>query len=63
MMIGFSPDDGESAIELFDEEEADHLVGEGHPREGELLLCCLVDAIGEAIGTTDKEDEALGHRL
>lgn len=62
-MIGFASDDGEGAVELFDEKKADHLVGESHPREGDLLLCSLVDAIGEAIGTTHKEDEALGHAL
>ena len=63
MMIGFASDDGEGAVKLFDEEEAHHLMGKGHSGEGDLLLSCLVDAIGEAIGTTHEEDEALGHTL
>jgi hypothetical protein len=33
MMIGFALDDGAGAIDLFGEDEAYHLVGEGHLRE------------------------------
>ena len=33
VVIGFALDDGAGAIDLFGEDEAYHLVGEGHLRE------------------------------
>ena len=63
MMIGFTTDDGKSAIELLDEEEANHLVRKGHLRERDLALSSGIDAGREAIRTADKQDEALRHGL
>ena len=38
VVVGFAFEDGEGAVELFGEEEAYHLVGEGHLGDGLLLL-------------------------
>ena len=61
MMIGFAAQDGHGAVELLDEEEAHHLVGEGHEGEGELFGGQGVDGGGESVGAADYEHEAPGH--
>ena len=60
VVVGLVVEDGEGAVELFDEEEAHHLVVEGHLGEGYLVVCHVVDAGGEAEGTADDEDKAAG---
>ena len=63
MMIRFAAHDGVGAVDLFDKEEAHHLVREGHLGERDLALRRLIDAGRETVGTTDEEDQALGDRL
>lgn len=60
VVVGFVVEDGHGAVDLFDEEEADHLVGEGHFGEGEFFVGAFVDAIGEAVRSTDDEDDLAG---
>ena len=43
MVIGFALDDGAGAVDLFGEDQADHLVGEGHLGEGQLLVGPCID--------------------
>ena len=59
MVIRLSSHDGHGAIELLDEDEAHHLVGEGHLGEGNLLDGLGIDFGREAVGTAYDEDEAL----
>ena len=63
VVIGFALDDGAGAVELFGEDEAYHLVGEGEARQGYLLVGTLIDGRGEAVGASDDEDEAPGGLL
>ena len=60
MMIGLAFDDGAGAVDLFGEDQADHLVGEGHLGEGQLFVGSGIDGWGEAVGAADDEDEAAG---
>ena len=63
MMIGLAAHDGVGAVDLLDEKEADHLMGEGHLGEGYLTLGGLINAGRESVGPSDEEDEALGYGL
>lgn len=56
-MIWFTAADFESAVELFDEEESDHLVGEGEGGEGEFFGRRFEDGGGEAEGAADDDGE------
>ena len=60
MMILLPLEDGAGAVELLDEDQADHLVAEGHEREGDLLVGTAVDGRGEAVGTSDDEYQSAG---
>lgn len=60
VVIRFSADDGARPIYLFCEDEAHHLVGEGHPGQRNLLVGPVVDAFGKAVRASDDEDEASG---
>ena len=57
VVVGFAFDDGAGAVDLFGENEADHLVGEGELREGELFVGAGIDGGREAVGASDDEDE------
>ena len=46
------------AIELLHEDEAHHLVGEREARERDLLVGARIDRLGEAVGSSDGEDES-----
>ena len=61
-MVRFPPYDGHGAVELFREDEADHLVGESHAGEGDFVVRPLVDFLGESVGTSDDEDETFESR-
>ena len=65
VVVGFVAEDGHGAIELLDEEEADHLVGESHLREAELAVGTLINCFGKAIRSAYNEIEVLrgGHFL
>ena len=56
-MIFLVVEDGVGAVELFEEKEANHLVVEGHLREGEPLWGSSVDCGGETVSTADDEVE------
>lgn len=58
VVIGFTAEDGECAIDLLHEEETHHLVGEGHAREGEFLVGEGIDVGCESVGSSDDEDQS-----
>ena len=58
VVVRFSSQYGLSAVELFHEEEADELVGEGHLREGYLLVGQGVYRRIETVGTSHDEYHA-----
>ena len=60
MVVGFVVEYGHGAVDLFDEEETNHLVGEGHFGEGEFFVGAFVHAFGEAVRSTDYEDDLAG---
>ncbi len=60
VVIRLSADDGARPVYLFGEDEAHHLVGEGHPGQRNLLVGPVVDASGKAVRASDDEDEASG---
>ena len=60
VVVGLAFDDGAGAVNLFGEDEADHLVGEGEAGEGELLVGSGIDGRGETVRASDDEDEATG---
>ena len=59
MVIRLVIQDCHGAIDLLDEDEADHLVGERHPAERNLFLRRAIDRLAETVGATDDEDQAL----
>ena len=60
VVVGFVVENGEGTVELLGEDEADHLVGEGHGGKGELVVGAGIDLGGESVGASDEEDEAAG---
>ena len=58
VVVGFVVENGEGTVELLCEDEADHLVGEGHRGKGELLVGSCIDLGREAVGAPDEEDKA-----
>ena len=59
-MVFLAFEDGESAIELFCEKETDHLVGESHGGERQLVVGCSVDRWSESEGAADYEGQGAG---
>ena len=57
MMVGLALDDGAGPVELFDEDETDHLMREGHLGKRYLLVGTSVDGVGETIRTADDKDK------
>lgn len=60
-MIGLSIEDGIGSIELLNEDETNHLVGEGHWGKGDFLVGPGIDFGRKAIGSSNDEDESLGN--
>ena len=58
VVVGFVVENGEGTVELLGEDEADHLVREGHWGKGELLVGSGIDLGREAVGASDEEDKA-----
>ena len=56
-MVGFTFYYRTCPINLLCEDEANHLMGEGHLREGYLFVGTLVNGRGEAIGTAYYEHQ------
>lgn len=61
VMIGLSIEDGIGSIELLNEDETNHLVGEGHWGKGDFLVGPGIDFGRKAIGSSNDEDESLGN--
>lgn len=57
VVIWFVVEDGHGAVDLLGEKEANHLVREGHEREGDLFLGYLMKGGGEAVGAAHYEDQ------
>lgn len=49
--------DSAGAVELFDEDEAYHLMGERHAGKGDHRLGTFIDCFGETVRSADDEDE------
>ena len=58
MVVGFAAEDGHGAVELLDEQEADHLVTERHLAETYLRVCALIDRLTEPIRPADDERQS-----
>ena len=56
-MVFLTPEDGASAVELLKEHEPAHLVGEGHPAEGEEGVGPTAESIGETKRAANSKDE------
>ncbi len=61
VMIGLSIEDGIGSIELLNEDETNHLVGEGHWGKGDFLVGSGIDFGRKAIRSSNDEDESLGN--
>ena len=57
VVIGLPLEDGEGSVELFEEDESDHLMGECHMAEAEEVVGSGVDLGREAVGAADGEGE------
>ena len=62
MVIRLAFQDGEGAIELLDENQAYHLVAEGHGRERYFGVGTVVNLLREAVRSAHDEDQPLGSR-
>lgn len=62
-MVWFATHYRHGTVKLFDEDEADHLVGKGHLAERELFVCLGIDIGGESVRTTYDEYKALADHL
>ena len=60
MVVRFALQDGEGAVELFNKDEPNHLMGECHRGEGNLFVSAFIDRRGESIRAADDEDEPFG---
>ena len=61
VMIRLSIEDGIGSIELLNEDETNHLVGEGHWGKGDFLVGSGIDFGRKAIRSSNNEDESLGN--
>ena len=61
VMIRLSIEDGIGSIELLNEDETNHLVGEGHWGKGDFLVGSGIDFGREAVRSSNDEDESLGN--
>ena len=57
MMVGFTLQDGEGAVKLFDEDKAHHLVAECHGRERHFGISAVVHLLREAVRPADDENQ------
>ena len=47
MVVGFTAEDGHGAVELLDEQQADHLVAESHLAEADLGIGTLINRLAD----------------
>lgn len=62
MVVRFAAEDGEGAVKLLGKEEAYHLVGEGHLRQGKHFIGAVVDCLREAVRAANDEYKAFAPR-
>ena len=60
-MIRLSIEDGIGSIELLNEDETNHLVGECHWGKGDFLVGSGIDFGGKAVRSSNDEDKSLGN--
>lgn len=58
IVVLFPPQDSHCPVELFGEEEPDHLVAESHFTEGEFAVGAVVDRRWETVGSAYQENQA-----
>lgn len=64
VVIGFVPKDSHRPIQLFNKEQANHLMGESHLRKRQHIIGSVVNSLREAIRTTNhKGDIGRGSEL
>lgn len=63
VMVGKIFEDGKGAIELLGEDDAHHLMGEGHLRKGYFALGKGIYLRGKSIRSSYNEDEATAHGI
>ena len=63
MMVRFTLDNCAGPVELLGKDQAHHLVGEGHLREGELLVGTGIDTVRKSVRATNDEDQPTGSLL
>ena len=57
MVVGTAVQDAHGPVELLHEDEAHHLMGEGHAREGDFLLRRFVHPPGKTVRAAHHEDQ------
>lgn len=57
MMIRLTAQDRHCAVELLDEQQADHLMAECHLAEGDLRVSMLIDRLAESVRSADDEGQ------
>ena len=55
MVVGFTAEDGHGAVELFNEQQPDHLMAESHLAEGDLGIRALIHRLTESVRPADDE--------
>ena len=60
MVVGFTAEDGHGAVELLNEQQADHLVAESHLAEADLGIGTLIDRLAEPVRSADNERQTAG---
>lgn len=58
VVIGFTPQNRQSAIELLHKQKTDHLMAEGHLAERDLGIRTVIDSRAETICSSDDERQA-----
>lgn len=57
MVVGFAAEDGHGAVELFGEEQTDHLMAESHLAQGDLCVGAGIDGRAETVRSAHDEGE------
>ena len=58
MVVRLAAEDGHGAIELFNKQQTDHLVAEGHLAEADFGICALVNCFAKAVRPAYDERQA-----
>ena len=62
MVVGFASKNGHRAVELFDSQQAYHLMTEGHLTETDLAVCAFIDGRTESVRPADDKRQVLAGR-